>query len=457
MKTPARITPLHLLVATIVAVAFVVVPLPTWSSGQSAPATDELVQRGAYLARAGDCLACHIAQQGKPFAGGLPFDVKVGTVYSTNITPDRETGIGLYSRDDFVKVMRKGVAKDGRRLYSAMPYPSFAKVSPEDLAALYAYFMQGVTPVRAPARRAHLSWPLGSRSLLAVWNALYFKKGEYAADPRQSDSWNRGAYLVQGLGHCGACHTPRGIAGQEKAGSERDGANYLAGAALDDWYATSLRGEAVTGLAAWSQDELVESLRSGRTARVAATGMMADVVAKSTQYLTDPDLMAIAEYLKSLPADDQDVKGSGDSRLQADADHAATRALKTGETGMRGSRIYLDNCCACHHSDGAGAQRIFPNLVRNESVNTKDPVSLIHLLLAGSAMPSTQTAPSAIAMPDFGWRLSDEDLADVLSFIRASWGNHAPAVKSEQVARVRKSLAKNERTLLRRDINGGSR
>jgi len=276
---------------------------------------------------------------------------------------------------------------------------------------------------------------------MAAWNALYFKKGEYAADPSKSESWNRGAYLVQGLGHCGGCHTPRGILGQEKASSEKEGRQYLAGATLDNWYALPLTGDRKTGLYASSKDEIAESLRTGRTERVAAVGMMAVVVAKSAQYLTDQDLMTIAEYLKSLPSSNDEGQSNADSAMQASTAFAATRALSAGDTGMRGSRVYLDNCNACHRSDGSGAKRTFPNLVKNETVNAKDPTSLIHIVLAGSSMPSTQTAPSAFAMPDFGWRLSDAEVADVLSFVRGNWGNHATGVSRDEVGRVRKTLA----------------
>jgi mono/diheme cytochrome c family protein len=412
------------------------------SMAQSAPASQELVQRGAYCARAGDCSACHIAQKGQPFVGGMQFKISVGRVYSTNITPDLETGIGRYSVNDFDKVMREGVAKDGHRLYPAMPYTSYTRLSQEDLMALYGFFMQGVKPVHSPNHQAQLNFPLGVRSFMAVWNALYFKKGEYAADPNKSTSWNRGAYLVQGLGHCGDCHTPRGVAGQVKASSEKDGGQFLAGATLDNWHASPLTGDLETGLHAWSMDEIAEFLKTGRTARVAAMGMMAGVVGKSTQYLTDYDLMAIAEYLKSLPPSNDKVQGNADSALQANAASAATRALRAGDTGMRGSRVYLNNCNSCHGSDGAGAKRTFPNLVKNEDVNAQDPVSLVHLVLAGSSMPSTQTAPSALAMPDLGWRLNDTDVADVLSFVRGSWGNHAATVGRNEVGRVRKALAK---------------
>jgi mono/diheme cytochrome c family protein len=425
---------------TVISLAFTAALFAAGSPAHAAPPSQELVQRGAYCARAGDCIGCHTAPGGQPYAGGAPFSLSVGKVYSTNITADLETGIGRYSLDDFVKVMRQGVAKDGHRLYPAMPYPSYVKVSQEDLTALYAFFMQGVTPVHNPNHPAKLNWLLGVRSYMAVWNALYFKKGDYAANPEKNVSWNRGAYLVQGLGHCGDCHTPRGIAGQVKAGSEKDGRLFLAGATLENWHASSLTGDYGTGLHAWLNDEIVDYLKTGRTARVAATGMMAGVVGKSTQYLTDTDLTAIADYLKSLPPSNDKGHNNADSAMQANAAAATTAALRTGDTGMRGSRLYLDNCNSCHGSDGSGAKRTFPNLVKNEAVDASDPVSLIHIVLSGASMPQTLTAPSALAMPGFGWRLTDAEVADVLSFIRGGWGNHAAAVGRREVGRVRKAL-----------------
>jgi mono/diheme cytochrome c family protein len=267
MKEPKRIAFSSRLAVSVITVGIACVLIAIYSMAQAAPASKELVQRGAYLARAGDCIACHTAQRGKPFAGGLPLATPLGVIYSTNITPDLETGIGHYSRDDFVKAMREGVAEDGDHLYPAMPYTSYTRLSQEDLSALYAYFLQGVEPVHNPNHLTQLSWPLSMRSLMALWNALYFQRGEYAADPNKSESWNRGAYLVQGLGHCGGCHTPRGVLGQEKAASERDGKQYLAGATLDNWHALPLTGDRETGLSAWSKDEIVEFLRTGRTAR----------------------------------------------------------------------------------------------------------------------------------------------------------------------------------------------
>lgn len=440
MKEHKQIKLLSIIASSVIIILFSSVLIATYAMTQGAPTSQELIQRGAYLARAGDCIACHTALKGKPYAGGTPIATPMGVIYSTNITPDLETGIGHYSIDNFVKVMREGVTDDGDYLYPAMPYTSYTKLSLEDLSALYAFFMQGVEPVREPNHPTKLSWPLSIHSLMVLWNGLYLKKGEYAADPNKSVSWNRGAYLVQGLGHCGGCHTPRGVLGQEKAQSEKDGRQYLSGAKLDNWYALPLTGDRKTGLNAWSKDEIAEYLKTGRTDRVAAVGKMADVVAKSTQYLTDQDLMAIAEYLKTLPPS-HEGQGNVDSAVQASDASAATRALRAGDTRMRGSRVYLDNCNACHRSDGAGAKRIFPNLVKNEAVNANDPISLIHIVLAGSSMPSTQTAPSALAMPDFGWRLSDADVADVLSFVRDSWGNQAAAVSPDKIGRIRKALA----------------
>ena len=441
MKTSERTSLLSRLVASVITTVIVTVLNGTSQVAQAAPASQERVQRGAYLARAGNCIACHTAREGQSFAGGRPMNTPVGLIYSTNVTPDLETGTGGYTMDDSMHVMREGVAKDGHYLYPAMPYTSYTKVSQEDLLALYTYFMQGVEPVRQANRPTQLPWPFSMRSIMAVWNALYLQKGEYVADQDKSASWNRGAYLVQGLGHCGACHTPRGIAGQEKAGSEKDGRQYLSGATLDNWYASPLTGDPETGLHAWSKNEIVDYLRTGRTARVAALGVMAEVVGKSTQYLTDPDLQAIAEYLKSLPPVDNERQSNTDSIGQVSDASATTRALRAGDTGIRGSGVYLDNCNACHRSDGTGATRTFPNLVKNEAVNAGDPITLIRIIVEGTSMPSTDTAPSAIAMPGLGWRLSDEEVTDVLNFIRGSWGNRAAAVSRGEVGRVRQILA----------------
>src|SRR5664280_261406 len=326
MKEHKRIKLLSIISSLVIIILFACVLIAAYAMTKAAPASQELVQRGAYLARAGDCIACHTTSKGKPYAGGAPIATPMGVIYSTNITPDLETGIGHYSLDNFVKVMREGVTEDGDYLYPAMPYTSYAKVSREDLSALYAYFMQGVESVRQPNHPTKLRWPLSIHSRMVVWNGLYLKKGEYAADANKSVSWNRGAYLVQGLGHCGGCHTSRGVLGQEKAYSEKGSRQYLSGAELDNWYALPLTGDRKTGLNAWSKDEIAEYLKTGRTERIAAVGMMEGVVVKSTQFLTDQDLMAIAEYLKSLPLSNGEDKDGANTAIQGSKTYAATRA-----------------------------------------------------------------------------------------------------------------------------------
>jgi mono/diheme cytochrome c family protein len=413
---------------------------PPAVDAQSILSQRELITRGEYLARAGDCIACHTAADGEPYAGGYGLNTPFGTIYSTNITPDPDTGIGDYTLDDFTRALREGIARDGRRLYPAMPYPFFAKVTHDDIEAIYAFFMHGVQPVKKENRPTDLPWPLSMRSGLAVWNALYLEEGEYIPDPQRSAAWNRGAYLVQGLGHCGACHTPRGIGGQVKSRHEKDGEHFLTGATLDNWYASPLTSTPVTGLQKWTREEIAEFLKTGRVDRLAAFGIMSNVIDQSTQYLTDQDRLAIAEYLKSLPAD-AEIR---EQPPQALAPTAATVALRAGDDSLPGARVYLDNCNACHRSDGGGASRTFPKLAQNEIVNAGDPTSLIRLVLHGAAMPSTQTAPSALAMPDFGWRLSDQEVADVLTFIRSSWGNSAAAVDADQVGKLRKAIAESE-------------
>lgn len=411
------------------------------ASSPAAPQDDAvLIQRGAYLARAGDCVACHSAPKGPPFAGGLPMNSPFGTIYSTNITPDPEHGIGRYSFADFDNAVRRGVAPGGRHLYPAMPYPSFAKITPDDMQALYAYFMHGVKPVTAANRPSKLTWPFSMRALMRGWNMFYYTAGAYQPDPSRSAAWNRGAYLVQGLGHCGACHTPRGIASQEKALSDKDGPAFLRGAALDNWFAPSLAGDLRHGLYGWSKEEIAEFLKTGRTAHTAAFGAMTDVVQHSTQYLSDDDLNAIGEYLKTLPGDSASQATAPSRDAAAGQAHQATLALRAGDTQATGALVYLNNCNACHRSDGSGARLTFPTLAGSEMVNSPDPTSLIHIVLKGSSMPSTHVAPTPLTMPDFAWRLSDQQVADVLTFVRSSWGNQAPAVSADAVAKVRKAI-----------------
>jgi mono/diheme cytochrome c family protein len=403
---------------------------------------DPLLERGLYLARAGDCISCHTGPGAAPYAGGLPMKTPFGTIVSSNITPDRSAGIGDYTEADFARALREGVRRDGKHLYPAMPYPSFARIGDEDMHALYAYFQKGVAPSAAKPPQTQLPWPFSMRWLMAGWNMLYLDKGVYQADASRSAEWNRGAYLVQGLGHCGDCHTPRSLTGAVKAGSERKGDSYLAGALIDGWLAQPLRHTDRPSAAAWPTEDTVAYLQTGRIAHTAAFGPMAQVVENSTQYLSREDLSAIAVYLQSVGTPAAAPPALQAAVVAAADGHPSTARLRGGTVEDAGARVYLNNCNACHRSSGAGADRTFPSLAGNSVVNAKDPTSLIRIVLAGSAMPSTDWAPSALAMPGFGWRLSDANVADLLSFVRSSWGNKAEAVSPADVAKVRDEVKK---------------
>ncbi|MDP9503722.1 cytochrome c [Pseudomonas protegens] len=403
------------------------------SASVSAAEVDQqaLVKQGEYLARAGDCVACHTAKDGKPFAGGLPMETPIGVIYSTNITPDK-TGIGDYSFEDFDQAVRHGVAKDGSTLYPAMPFPSYARVSDADMQALYAYFMKGVAPVVRDNQDSDIPWPLSMRWPLSIWRWMFAPSVETPALATGSDPViSRGAYLVEGLGHCGACHTPRALTMQEKALSASEGSDFLSGSApLEGWIAKSLRGDHKDGLGSWSEEQLVQFLKTGRSDRSAVFGGMSDVVVHSMQYMSEADLTAIARYLKSLPANDpKDQPHSYDQQV--------AEALWKGDDSQPGAAVYIDNCAACHRTDGQGYTRVFPALAGNPVLQSADATSLIHIVLKGGTLPATHSAPSTFTMPPFAWRLSDQEVADVVNFIRGSWGNQASAVKAGDVAALR--------------------
>ncbi|AZE70346.1 Gluconate 2-dehydrogenase, membrane-bound, cytochrome c [Pseudomonas synxantha] len=413
--------------------AFVIASLALFSSCSVSAAETDLIKQGEYLARAGDCVACHTAKGGKPFAGGLPMETPIGVIYSTNITPDK-TGLGDYSFEDFDKAVRHGIAKNGSTLYPAMPYPSYARVSDSDMQALYAYFMKGVEPVAQENKDSDIPWPLSMRWPLAAWRWMFAPaveehQAQTAADP----VINRGAYLVEGLGHCGACHTPRALTMQEKALSAADGNAFLSGSApLEGWIAKSLRGDHKDGLGSWSEEQLVQFLKTGRSDRSAVFGGMSDVVVHSMQYMSQDDLTAIARYLKSLPAvDPKDQPHQYDKQV--------AQALWKGDDSKPGASVYIDNCAACHRTDGHGYTRVFPALAGNPVLQTADATSLINIVLNGGTLPATHTAPSTFTMPAFAWRLSDQEVADVVSFIRGSWGNKGAPVNASEVADLRKS------------------
>ena len=376
------------------------------------------IERGRYLAAAGDCAACHTAEGGQPYAGGRAIPTPFGTIYSTNITPDREHGIGNWTADDFNRAMREGVRADGKHLYPAFPYPWYTKLTRRDIDDLKA-FLDTLEPAHAENKKTALPWPFSVREVMAGWNAMFFDKGEYRPDPQQSAEWNRGAYLVQGLGHCGACHTPKNVAGGLKT-KER-----LQGGYGEHWYATSLTNDARDGLGDWSVEDIARYLKSGQNAKAAATGPMAEVIENSTQYLSDADLRAIATYLKSVPG------GSEDKAPESDQQRIA-----------RGRGLYVDQCAGCHMEDGTGQTNAFPPLKGNAVVQAKDPATVLQMIVDGARIAATTANPTGLAMPAFGWKLSDRDIADLASYLRGAWGNRAAPVSASDVKHTRERVAK---------------
>jgi mono/diheme cytochrome c family protein len=419
-----------------VVLAYALWPTPSHIIGASSfiRADPASIERGRYLSVAAGCAACHTAAAGKDFAGGRPIASPIGTIYSTNITPDRGTGIGSFTLDQFDRAVRRGIGSRGGTLYPAMPYPSYSRMRDEDVADLYNYFMHGVEPASIQSPANSIPWPLSVRWPVAIWRKLFAP----AADAPSFDASRfndpvvaRGAYLVQGPGHCGACHTPRGFSLQEKALDESSELYLAGGQVIDGWVAVNLRGNSADGLGNWSKDDIVATLRMARDTRHAVIGAaMGEVVLHSTQYLWDGDLQAIASYLKTLPP------ARNDSSAFA-ANPATAAALTTGREADRGAQLYLDNCSACHRSGGAGSANVFPEITGNSSVLSSDPTSLIRLVLRGSSLPRIPGSPSALGMPDFGWRLSNAEVAQLLTFIRNSWGNRAPSVSPREVADVR--------------------
>jgi mono/diheme cytochrome c family protein len=375
------------------------------------------LRHGRYLTIAGDCISCHTRDGGRPFNGGLGLNTPFGTIYSPDITGDTETGIGRWSGDQFFRALNQGVAADGTHLYPAFPFPHFTRVSRADSDAILTYLKTIPGSAYTPPANA-LPFPLNLRMSAAAWQMLFFRARPFQSDPAQSAAWNRGAYLVEGLGHCGACHTPKTMFGAEK-----DGQN-LQGAALDNWFAPDLTGDPRTGLGKWRVADIVEFLKTGRNAHTDAAGSMAEVVSYSTSQLSDADLNAIAVYLKSVPA--------GPAHSSTPPDGAAMRA---------GAAVYFDSCTACHQLRGQGSPRLFPPLAGSAIAQQTDPTSLLHLILAGGRAAPTPTRPSPTSMPSFAWKLTDQQIADVATYIRNTWRNRASPVEAGTVAKLRKALA----------------
>ena len=400
-----------------------------------APAsTPAVIARGAYLARLGDCAACH-SVPGKPaYSGGLRMAIPIGAIYTTNITPDSKNGIGRMSLDDFDRALRFGVA-EGHSLYPAMPFTSYYNTRPDDVAALYAYFKYSVAPAAVPNRPSDIVFPLSMRWPLTFWRWFFAPSPKpFAASPGMDSQLSQGAYFVGGLGHCGECHTARAVTMQMKATTPAGGAAYLSGAVIENYFAPSLRNSGPGTLGAWSEEELAQFLETGANAHGIAFGSMSDVIIHSTQYMTPADALATAKYLKSLRNPDEEPA----TRFTYDAtEHLA---LKNGDASKPGARIYLDNCAACHRPDGLGYELVFPSLAGNPVVQAGNPESVVSIVLDGSQTPRTTRTPAQFTMPRFAWRLSDKDVADVVNFIRTSWGNGASPVSSADVAKTRESL-----------------
>lgn len=389
-----------------------------WMTAAGAEPLHSAIERGRYLAAAGDCAACHTADGGKPYAGGRPVPTPFGVIYSTNITPDKETGIGRWTEPQFYRAMHEGIRADGKHLYPAFPYPWYTKLTRQDVDAIKA-FLDALPPVREENKPSGLPWPLSVREVMAGWNELFFQKGDYQADRGQSPEWNRGAYLVEGLGHCGACHTPKNLAGGLKTKQN------LEGGYGENWYATSLTNDVRDGLGDWTLDDIVHYLRTGSNAKAAATGPMAEVIEHSTQHLTDADLRAIGVYLRSVPGRNETASAETDKQRLT-----------------RGRALYVDQCAGCHMEDGSGQRNAFPPLAGNAVVQAREPGAMLHMIIDGARVAATDRDPTGLAMPGFGWKLSDQDVADLATYLRAAWGNQAAPVSASQVKDTRDRVAK---------------
>ncbi len=393
--------------------------------------SEGLIARGAYLARAGNCMGCHTARGGAAYAGGRGVDTPFGTVFTSNLTPDERTGLGSWSSSHFWRAMHNGKSKNGRLLYPAFPYTSFTQMTREDSNALFAYLRS--LPAVTQQNRAHtLRFPYDSQAALAVWRAIYFSPGVYKTDATRNAEWNRGAYLVTGLGHCAACHTARNVLGAS------DGLDLAGGLIpMQNWYAPSLVSPHEAGVGSWTPEEIAKLLKTGVSKSASVNGPMAEVVQGSTQYLTDEDLNAMAQFLKALPASyGKDEKREPDIALMATSP-AAQSAGASSVVAAKGAKLYEQNCAQCHGDKGQGVPNAYPALSGNRAVLMPQTVNLVQIVLNGGYAPATKGNPRPFGMPPFVLVMDDSDVAAVLTHIRSSWGNNAGAVSALEVNRIR--------------------
>jgi mono/diheme cytochrome c family protein len=379
------------------------------------------IERGRYLAVLGDCAGCHTASHGAPFAGGVALQTPFGTLVAPNITSDPETGIGNMTNDEFLAVLHDGRGHDGKRLYPAMPYPAYTKMTDDDVLALRAYFAT-VAPVSNRVVSNQLPFPLNIRLAMAIWNGLNFTPGRYQPNPQKSAVWNRGAYIVEGPAHCGTCHTPKTLLGGDKNSAA------LTGATLQGWFAPDITNDQRKGIGGWSMADLVQYLKTGTNKWTLASGPMAEAVSHSTSRMNDEDILAIATYLKD--------SGEGGVSPKPEPVAASNNAMRAG------AAIYKDSCAACHKDSGEGDANLFPRLAGSALVQSDDPTTLVRVVLHGTRAVSTAGAPTAPAMPAFDWRLEDAQVAAVVTYIRNNWGNAAGPVPASAVASQRAVLAK---------------
>jgi mono/diheme cytochrome c family protein len=393
----------------------ILAPVTAWADDAA------LIARGEYLARAGDCIACHTNPGGALFAGGLAMPTPFGTIYSSNITPDRATGIGTWSADDFYGAVHFGHFPDGGLIYPAMPFGSYTKVTRADSDAMFAY-LRSVPAVHQADRQHDLRFPYNNRALILGWRTLFFTEGEYKPDPAKSDEWNRGAYLVQGLGHCAMCHTPINMLGGSSASQAFEGGLIP----MQNWYAPSLTSNKEAGLGEWSIEEITQLLRTGVSHRGAVYGPMAEVTFDSLQYLNDADVKAMAVYLKGL------AQGSPPAQeLSGVPSTESSLLLAFGQT------VYSTHCAVCHAVDGRGMPPDYPPLAGNPSIQMESAVNPTRMVLNGGFPPGTEENPMPYGMPPFAQSLSDDEVAAVVTYIRAAWGNRGSAVSARQANALR--------------------
>lgn len=398
--------------------ALVLSTMPQGAQAQDLSWTE--IERGRYLAIVGNCVTCHtdFEHNGIPWSGGREMETPFGVIITPNITPDPRTGIGRWTREDFWRAMHEGRRRDGALMYPAFPYTNFTKMPREDVDAIYTY-LRTIQPVEADHEpEEELPAPFRLRFAIAAWNFLNFDQGVFEPDPNQSYEWNRGAYLVDGPAHCGGCHTDRNITG----GAQES--EYLRGSVLENWHAPNIRGGENGGIAHWSQEDIVAYLATGRNEFTAPMSRMGEVVKYSTQHMTEFDLNAIAIYLQSL-----------DDEPRARANVPTEGVMQAGEA------IFFDNCAACHHLDGSGEPYMFARLDGSNKVLADDPTTLIRIILQGAQAVPTEDNPGPLGMPAYNWKLTDEHIADLVTYLRHAWGNNAAQVDPSDVADLREALA----------------